>query len=122
LTFAACRITFPLVIRSFRNQALGRYFEAGDASGLSVPNVARVGRMLHALDAATRPEQLNLPGFYWHPLQGEARWAIWVTGIGGSPLAGMAPMPAPSIWRITINDRAEDRDRTAGDASGRIAA
>jgi len=25
--------------------------------------------MLRALDAATRPEQVNLPGFYWHPLQ-----------------------------------------------------
>ena len=80
LTFAVCRITFPLVIRSFRNRALRRYFEAGDASGLSVPNVARVGRMLRALDAATRPEQLNLPGFYWHRLQGEARWTIRVTG------------------------------------------
>jgi toxin HigB-1 len=80
LTFAFRRITFPPVIRSFRNRSLKRYFEAGDPSGLSVPNVARVGRMLRALDAATRPEQVNLPGFYWHPLQGEARWAIRVTG------------------------------------------
>jgi proteic killer suppression protein len=68
LTFASCRITFPLVIRSFRNRALKRYFESGDPSGL------------RALDAAARPEQLNLPGFYWHPLQGEARWTIRVTG------------------------------------------
>ncbi len=35
--------------------------------------------MLRALDAASRPEQVNLPGFYWH-LQGEARWTIRVTG------------------------------------------
>jgi proteic killer suppression protein len=55
-------------------------FRAGDPSGLSVPNVARVGRMLRALDAATWPEQLNLPGFYWHALQGVERWAIRVTG------------------------------------------
>jgi toxin HigB-1 len=54
-------------------------FEAGDPSGLSVPNVARVGRMLRALDAATRPEQLNLPGFCWHALQCGARWTIRVT-------------------------------------------
>jgi proteic killer suppression protein len=80
LTFAYCRIKFPLVIRGFRNRALKRYFEDGDPSGLSVPNVARASRMLRALDAATRPEQVNLPGFYWHPLQGEARWAIRVTG------------------------------------------
>jgi proteic killer suppression protein len=80
LTFADSRITFPPVIRSFRNRALKRYFETGDPSGLSVPNAARVGRMLRALNAANRPEHLNLPGFYWHPLQGEARWAIRVTG------------------------------------------
>ena len=36
--------------------------------------------MLRALDAATRSEQLNLPGFYWHALQRGARWAIRVTG------------------------------------------
>jgi proteic killer suppression protein len=80
LTFVGRSITFPPVIRSFRNRALKRYFETGEPTGLSVPNVARVGRMLRALDAATRPEQLGLPGFYWHPLQGEARWSIRVTG------------------------------------------
>jgi toxin HigB-1 len=44
--------------------------------------VARVGRMLSARSTPRRgPEQVNLPGFYWHPLQGgEARWAIRVTG------------------------------------------
>jgi proteic killer suppression protein len=80
LTFAFRHITLPLVIRSFRNRALKRYFEADDPSALSVPNVARVSRMLRALDLATRPEQVNLPGFYWHPLQGDVRWAIRVTG------------------------------------------
>jgi toxin HigB-1 len=80
LTLAVCRITFSPVIRSFRNRALKRYFEQGDPSGLSVPNIARVGRILRALDAATRPEQLNLPGFHWHALQGVERWTIRVTG------------------------------------------
>jgi toxin HigB-1 len=80
LTLAACRITFPLVIRSFRNWALRRYFEASDPSGLSVPNVARVSRMLRALDAAGRPEDVNLPSFHRHPLQSESRWSIRVTG------------------------------------------
>jgi proteic killer suppression protein len=68
LTFAGCSITFSAVIRSFRKRGLKRYFEAGDPSRLGVPTVARVGRMLRALDAATRPGQVNLPGFYWHPL------------------------------------------------------
>ena len=36
--------------------------------------------MLRAIDAATRPEQLNLPGFYLHALRGMGRWSVRVTG------------------------------------------
>jgi len=68
------------VIRSFRSRALRAYFETGNPSGLSVPNAARIGRILRAVDAATRPEQLNLPGYHFHPLRGPRRWSIRVTG------------------------------------------
>jgi proteic killer suppression protein len=68
------------VIRTFRSKALRVYFETGRVRGLSVPNVARVGRMLRALDAAARPEHVNVPGYYFHALHGEQRWSIRVTG------------------------------------------
>jgi proteic killer suppression protein len=68
------------VIRTFRSRALRNYFETGNAGRLSVPNIARVGRMLRALDAATRPEQLNLPGYHFHALRGVRRWSLRVTG------------------------------------------
>lgn len=68
------------MIRSFRSKALRAYFETGQPRGLSVRNLARVRRMLLAADAATAPEQLDLPGFYFHRLQGEARWSVRVTG------------------------------------------
>jgi proteic killer suppression protein len=68
------------VIRSFRSKALRAYFERQDARGLSVQNAARVGRMLRALDVAARPEQLNLPGYFFHALHGDRRWSIRVTG------------------------------------------
>jgi proteic killer suppression protein len=68
------------VIRTFRDRALRYYFEVGDASGLSVPNVSRIGRMLRVLDAATRPEHVNLPGYHFHALRGARRWSIRVTG------------------------------------------
>ena len=45
-----------------------------------MPNVARVGRVLRAMDAATRPEQLNLPGYHFHSLRGARRWLIRITG------------------------------------------
>ena len=68
------------MIRTFRSKPLRVYFEAARAKGLSVPNVARVRRILQALDAATQPEQMNLPGFYFHALRGEARWSVRVSG------------------------------------------
>ncbi len=68
------------MIRSFRDKALRTFFEADDSSRLSVPNVARVRRMLLALDAASEPQQLNLPGFFFHGLRGERRWSIRVSG------------------------------------------
>jgi toxin HigB-1 len=68
------------VIRGFRAKALRAFFEDGDSSGLSVPNVARVRRMLLALDAASEPQQLNLPGYFFHGLRGERRWSIRVSG------------------------------------------
>jgi proteic killer suppression protein len=36
--------------------------------------------MPRALDAAARPEQLNLPGYHFHGLHRERRWSIRVTG------------------------------------------
>ena len=70
----------PRVIRSFRNKALAAFYATGNASRLSVPSTARVGRMLRALAVATRPEDANLPGFHFHALHGERRWSIRVTG------------------------------------------
>lgn len=83
------------MIRNFRSKALATYFTTGNASALSVPNAARVRRMLRVLDAAGRPEDANLPGFYLHRLQGSPRWSIRVT----------------ANWRITFGwDRADAID------------
>lgn len=68
------------MIRSFRSKALRLYFDTGTARGLSVQNVARVRRMLLALDAAANPENMNLPGYFFHALRGDRRWSIRVTG------------------------------------------
>jgi toxin HigB-1 len=80
LTFHRYRTIFPDVIRTFRIKPLRVYFETGRASGLGVGSVERVARMLRALDATARPEQMNLPGHHFHALHGERRWSILVTG------------------------------------------
>jgi proteic killer suppression protein len=68
------------MIRSFRNKPLRRFFEGHDARRLAVENTARVSRILRALDAATKPADMNLPGYRFHALQGVTRWSVWVTG------------------------------------------
>lgn len=69
------------MIKSFRSKALKQFAATGDASKLPVQNSAdRIRRQLQALDAATAPEQMNLPGWYFHGLQGKPkRWSVRVT-------------------------------------------
>jgi toxin HigB-1 len=103
LTFAVCRITFPLVLRSFRNRALRRYFETGDPSGLKRAE-RREGRAYAARARRRGSARATEPaGLHWHALQGVERWAIRVTGDWRITFGGMAPMMSPLIWRTTID-------------------
>ena len=70
------------MIRSFRSKGLRRFAESGDASKLSVQNIPRVEALLRRLDAVRRPEYMNLPGLFFHPLKGrdKGRYSIRVTG------------------------------------------
>jgi proteic killer suppression protein len=47
-----------------------------------VQNSGRVRRILAALDAASAPEQMNIPGLKFHALKGadKGRFAVWATG------------------------------------------
>ena len=69
-----------LMIKSFRNKGLERFATKGDASRLSVQQADRVRRLLAAIDAATRPGQLDIPGFHYHPLKPTPRHSVRVTG------------------------------------------
>jgi len=76
------------MIRSFRSKALRRYAETGDASKLSVQNPKRLALILDALDKATRPEQMNLPGLRFHSLRSQDK--------------GRHAVDASGNWRITF--------------------
>jgi proteic killer suppression protein len=82
------------VIRSFRSKALRRFAERGDASRLSVQNPDRIRRILLALDAAKLPEQMNVPGFRFHPLKGSDK--------------GRYAVDASGNWRVTFAWHGED--------------
>lgn len=82
------------MIPSFRDKGLRRFAGTGDASGLSVPKQDRIRRMLAALEAATAPESMNLPGYRFHQLSGDqkGRYAVSVS----------------ANWRITFGWEGED--------------
>lgn len=69
------------MIGTFRSKALKAFWEEGATHKLPVDHHARVRRQLLAIDAASRPEDVNLPGYRFHGLNAvPKRWAIWVSG------------------------------------------
>jgi len=63
------------MIVGFRSKVLRRFAEDGDVSKFPVSGVAieRIADQIEALDAASSPEQLDVPGWYFHPLKGKPR-------------------------------------------------
>ncbi len=69
------------MIRSFRSRALRAFWQDGDTSGVRTDLATRLRRRLNALDLATKPEDMNLPGFDFHRLQGKpAHYSVHVNG------------------------------------------
>jgi len=76
-----CLCYSTIVIKSFRHKGLARFFQNDNATGIRADLVKRSRRRLSALDVAERLEDLNVPGFNFHQLQGEPkRYSIHVNG------------------------------------------
>lgn len=68
------------MISSFRSKTMKRFAATGNPKGLSVQKPERVAMILKALDAAIRPEALDLPGLRFHRLKGRPiRYSVWVS-------------------------------------------
>jgi proteic killer suppression protein len=68
------------MIRSFRSRALAAFWE-GDPTRIRPDLAKRTALRLSRLNASTRPEQMNIPGFNFHRLRGEpVRYTIHVNG------------------------------------------
>lgn len=76
------------MIASFRSKALDRFWRKGDAGGVRPEWRKKVELILAALDAATVPEDMDLPGFGFHALTGN--------------LAGRYAVTVSRNWRITF--------------------
>jgi proteic killer suppression protein len=70
------------VIRTWKHKGLSELFEKGRSRRVRHDLQARALMVLDALYAATRPSDLNLPGFDFHRLRGNKppRYSIHVNG------------------------------------------
>ena len=86
-------IILPM-IRSFHHRGLRRLFERGDPSRIGADQLDRITLALADLEAASKPSDVDLPGYRLHPLRGDLE-GLWSISISGN-------------WRITF--RFEDGD------------
>jgi len=70
------------MINSFRHKGLKLLFESGERRGVPAHMAGRIVRRLDAINAATAPTDLNLPGFGLHELKGDRKgtWSLRVSG------------------------------------------
>lgn len=70
------------MIKSFRHRGLERFFTKDDRSKIDAKQADRIRRILDRLDAATKPEDMNLSGYKFHGLSGRRKgeYSVWVSG------------------------------------------
>lgn len=67
------------MIKSWKHKGLKRFFEDGITSGINAKHAKRLKIILQLLNAATHPQQLDLPGMRFHKLKGNLREYCSVT-------------------------------------------
>ena len=70
------------MILSFKHKGLKKYYETGSTVGIQVKHAKRLRLLLAALDTARIIDDMDLPGYDLHPMQGKKKgtWAISVSG------------------------------------------
>ena len=82
------------MIRTFKHRGLERFFSKSDYRGIPAQYASRIERLLDRLDAALKPEDMNLPGYRFHPLKGDRKGSYAVSVSGN--------------WRLTFRFEGED--------------
>ncbi|MEX0733052.1 MAG: type II toxin-antitoxin system RelE/ParE family toxin [Steroidobacteraceae bacterium] len=82
------------MIRSFRHKGLARYYTNGSKAGIQAPHAERLSLILAALNAATAPGDMALPGLKLHPLKG-GRSGTWSVTVRAN-------------WRVTFRFEGKD--------------
>jgi len=82
------------VIVSFVHKGLERFYRTGSKAGIQPRHAEKLQRILSNLDVAKQPDDLGLPGYRLHELEGK-RKGIWSITVQAN-------------WRITFRFIATD--------------
>lgn len=69
------------MIKSFRHRGIERFFREGSKAGIQPKHAKRLRLQLGRLDGAKGAEDMDMPGWKWHPLKHgnlAGHWAVWV--------------------------------------------
>ncbi len=61
------------VIKSFRHKGLQDFYERGTKAGIQAAHASKLARQLARLEQAQAPQDMNLPGWGLHSLQGNMK-------------------------------------------------
>ena len=82
------------MIRNFRHKGLEAFFLHGSRAGIQPRHAARLRLILTALDGASRPADLGIPGWRLHALHGD--------------LQGFHAVTVSATWRVIFRFEAVD--------------
>ena len=70
------------MIKSFRHRGLKALYEGRRPAKITPGHVAKLKRILTALDRSSGPEGMDVPGFQLHPLKGvmKGHYSVSVSG------------------------------------------
>ena len=69
------------MIKGFRSKGLEELFRSGHTGKIGADMLDRCKRRLDAIHQATQPQELHIPGFDFHQLQGQPiRYSVHVNG------------------------------------------
>ncbi len=73
---------YSIMIKTFKSKALEKFFNEGVIKGIPQEFEKRIRVRLNAIDSAINIDDIKLPGYNLHELQGnrEGTWSIKVSG------------------------------------------
>ncbi len=71
------------MIKSFKHKGLNRFFTTGSTAGINPAHADRLEERLQALHTAIIIDDMDLPGWRLHSLQGD-RAGLWAVNVSGN--------------------------------------